>query len=136
MAQGGLIEVPDGTGAAFGGLEKSAIADGFQSADALPVELLKAEGFVITGAHADAEAAVAGEAGEFGEACRVLDIGDKEMGADQADAGGGAQALDLGELAAGLTHQAAELVLAGERLIQELIEEQSLGTQRVVRQLL
>jgi len=39
------------------------------------------------------------------------------MSADEADAGGGAEPLDFGELAAGLTHQAAELVLAGERLI-------------------
>jgi len=103
-AQGKLIEVPDGTGPAFGGLEIGAIADGFQSTDALAVELLIAEGFVITGAVADAEPAVTGEAGEFGEACGVLDIGDKEMRPDEPDAGGGAQALDLGKLAAGLTH--------------------------------
>src|ERR1035438_4644334 len=30
VAQGKLIEVPDGTGATFGGLEIGAIADGFQ----------------------------------------------------------------------------------------------------------
>ena len=135
-AEGSLIEIPDGAGAAFGGLEISAIADGFQGADALAVELFIAEGFVITGAVADGEAAILGQAGEFGEAVRVLDIGDKEMGADQADAGGGAQALDLGEVAAGLAHQAAELILAGEGLIQQLIEQERLGTQGVIRQLL
>ncbi len=55
MAQGKLIEVPEGTGAAFGGLEISAITDGFEGADALPVELLIAEGLVITSARADAD---------------------------------------------------------------------------------
>jgi hypothetical protein len=34
---------------------------------------------------------------------RVLDIGDKEMGADEADAWSGAEALDLREEPAGLT---------------------------------
>ena len=104
VAQGKLIEVPDGTGAAFGGLEIGAIADGFQGADALPVELLIAEGFVITGAVADAEAAIAGEPGEFAEPFWILDIGDEEMGPHQPDAGRGAQALNFGELAASLTH--------------------------------
>src|ERR1017187_4991761 len=116
-AEGSLIEIPDGAGAAFGGLEISAIADGFQGADALAVELFITEGFVIAGAVADGEAAILGQAGELGEAVRVLDIGDKEMGADQTDAGGGAQALVLGEVAAGLAHEAAELILAGEGLI-------------------
>ena len=104
LAQGKLIEVPDGTGAAFGGLKIGAIADGLQGADALPVELLVAEGFVITGAVTDAEATVAGETGEFGEAFWILEIGDEEMGPDEPDAGGGAQTLDLWELATGLTH--------------------------------
>lgn len=99
-----MIKVPDGTGAAFGGLEIGAIADGFQGADALVVELFVAERFVITGAVADAEATVAGETGEFGESFWVLDISDEEMGPDEPDAGDGAQALDLWELAAGLTH--------------------------------
>jgi hypothetical protein len=117
VAQGKLIEVPDGTGATFGGLEISAITDGFEGADALPVELLIAEGLVITGARADAEAAVTGEAGEFGEAFWVLDIGDKEMRPDETDPGGCAQTLDLGELATSLTHEAAELGLTGEGLI-------------------
>jgi hypothetical protein len=136
MAQGKLIEVPDGTGAAFGGLEIGAITDGLQGADALTVELLIAEGFVITGAVADAEAAVAGEAGEFAEAFWVLDIGDEEMGPDEPDPRGGAQPLDLGELAAGLTHEPAELGLPVEGLVQQFVEEQCLGTQRIVGQLL
>jgi hypothetical protein len=102
VAQGKLIKLPDGTGAAFGGLEKSTIADGFQSAAALAVELLVAEGFVIAGAVADAEAAIAGQLREFPEAGWILNIGDEEMRADQTDAGHGAQALDFGELAAGL----------------------------------
>jgi len=117
VAEGSLIEVPDGTGAAFGGLEISAITDGFEGADALPVELLKAEGLVITGAHADAEAAVADQPGEFCEACWVLNIGDKEMRPDETDPGCCAQTLDLGELATSLTHEAAELGLPGEGLI-------------------
>jgi hypothetical protein len=116
MAEGSLIKVPDGTGAAFGGLKISAIADGFQDAIALAIELFKTEGFVVAGAVADGAAAILGQAGECGEAVRVLDIGDKEMGADQADAGSGAQALDLREGAAGLTHETAGLGLAGERL--------------------
>ena len=62
-AEGKLIEIPDGAGATFGGLEIGAIADGLQGADALAVELFIAEGLVITGAVADAEAAIAGEAG-------------------------------------------------------------------------
>jgi hypothetical protein len=117
VAQGKLIEVPDGTGAAFGGLEKSAITDGFEGADALAVELLIAEGLVITGARADAEAAIAGEAGEFAEPFWILDIGDKEMRPDETDPGGCAQPLDLGELATSLTHEAAELGLTGAGLI-------------------
>src|ERR1035438_3270090 len=117
VTQGKLVEIPDGTGAAFGGLEIGAIADGLQGADALPVELFIAEGFVITGAVADAEAAVAGEAGEFAEPIWILDIGDEEMGPDETDPGGCAQTLDLGELATSLTHEAAELGLTGEGLI-------------------
>src|ERR1022692_2984034 len=117
VTQGKLVEIPDGTGAAFGGLEIGAIADGLQGADALTVELFIAEGFVITGAVADAEAAVAGESGEFAETFWVLDIGDKEMRPDETDAGGGAEPLDLGKLATGLTHEAAELGLTGEGLI-------------------
>src|ERR1035438_4978474 len=116
-AGGSLIEIPDRTGAAFGGLGISAITDGFQSADALAVELLIAEGFVIAGAVADGEAAIAGETGEFAEPFWILDISDEEMGPHQPDAGRGAQALDLGKLAAGLTHQTTELGLAGEGLI-------------------
>jgi hypothetical protein len=117
LAQGSLIEVPEGTGAAFGGLEEGAIADGLQDPIALAVELFETERFVVAGAVADGEAAVLGEAGECGEAVRVLDIGDKEMGADEADAGSGAEALDLREEPAGLTHEAAGLGLARERLI-------------------
>ena len=104
VAQGSLIEVPEGTGAAFGGLEESPVADGLQDAIALAIELFKAERFIVTGTVADGQAAVPGEAGEFGEALRVLDISDKEMGADEADTWSGAQALDLREGAAGLTH--------------------------------
>src|ERR1039457_2229491 len=117
LAQGSLIEVPEGTGAAFGGLQEGAIADGLQDAIALTIQLFKAEGFVVTGAVTNAQAAVLGEAGEFGEAVRVLDIGDKEMGTDEADTGSGAQTLDLREESAGLTHEAAGLGLARQRLI-------------------
>src|SRR5208283_4996553 len=112
------------------------IADGLQDAVALTIQLFKAEGFVVAGAVADGQSAIAGEAGEFGEAVGVLDIGDKEMGADEADAGSGAQALDLGEAAARLAHQAAGLGLTRESLIQQLVEEQGLGTQGIVGQLL
>ena len=136
VAQGKLIEVPDGTGAAFGGLEIGAIADGFQGADALAVELLIAERLVIAGALADAETTVAGEAGEFAEAFWILDIGDEEMSADETDAGNGTQALDFGELTAGLAHQAAELGLPGEGLVQQFVEDQGLRPQRIVGQLL
>ena len=104
MAQGKLIELPDRTGAPFGGLEIGAIADGFQGADALAVELLIAQRLVITGAVADAQAAVAGKPAELGEPFWILDIGDKEMRPDETNAGGGAQPLDLRELAAGLAH--------------------------------
>ena len=128
VAKGSLIEVPDGARASFGGLEIGAIADGFQSADALPVELLVTQGFVITGALADAEAAIAGEPGEFSEPFWILDIGDEEMRPDDPDAGGGAQPLNLGELATGLTHEPAELGLTDEGLIQQFIDEQGLGT--------
>jgi len=117
LAQGILIKVPEGAGAAFGGLEKGAIADGLQDAIALTIELFKAQGFVVTGAVADAQAAVAGKFGKSGEAVRVLDIGDKEMGADQANARSGAQTLDLREESAGLTQEATCLSLAGQRLI-------------------
>ena len=132
LAQGKLEVVPEGAGAAFGGLEKGPVTDGLQDAIALTIQLFKAEGFVVTGAVTNAQAAVLGEAGEFGEAVRVLDIGDKEMGADEADAGSGAQALDLREAPAGLTHEAAGLVLARERLIQQLIEQERLGAQGIV----
>src|SRR5208283_3998822 len=81
VAQGSLIKVPEGTGAAFGGLQESPIADGLQEAVALTIQLFKAEGFVVAGAVADGQSAIAGEAGEFGEAVGGLDIGDKEMGA-------------------------------------------------------
>ena len=135
LAQGSLVKIPEGTGAAFGGLEEGAIADGLQDAIALAVELFETERFVVTGAVADGQAAVAGKLGEFGEAVRVLDIGDKEMGADEADAGSRAQALDLREGAAGLTHEAAGLGLTRQCLIQQLIEEQRLGTQGIVGQL-
>ena len=136
MAQGKLIELPDRPGAAFGGLEIGAIADGFQSADAFAVELLIAQRFVVAGAVANAQPAVTRKLGKVSEACRVLDIGDQEMRADQAHARRGAQALDLRERAAGLVHQPAELGLVGERLIQQFIEEQRLGTECVVRQFL
>ena len=63
---------------------------------------------------ADAEPRTARESGEFNEPFWVLDIGDKEMRPDETDAGGGAQALDLGKLATGLTHEATELGLTGE----------------------
>ena len=104
LAQGKLIEVPNGTRAAFGGLEIGAIADGFQSADTLAVELLVTQWFVITGAVTDAEATVAGELGEFAEPFWILDIGDEEMRPDETDPGGCAQTLDFRELATGLTH--------------------------------
>lgn len=132
LAQGSLIKVPEGTGAAFGSLEEGAIADGLQDAVALAIELFKAQRFVVTGTVADGQTAVSGEAREFGEAVGVLDIGDKEMGADEADAGSGAQTLDLREAPAGLTHEAAGLVLARERLIQQLIEQERLGAQGIV----
>jgi len=135
LAQGSLIKVPEGTGAAFGGLKESPIADGLQDAIALTIQLFKAEWFVVTGTVTNAQAAVLGEAGEFGEAVRVLDIGDKEMGTDQADTGSGAQTLDLREESAGLTHEATGLGLARQCLIQELIEQQSLGAQGIVGQL-
>jgi hypothetical protein len=48
---------------------------------------LMAEGFAVTGAIPDAEAAVAGEAGEFGETFWVLNIGDEEMRAYQPTPG-------------------------------------------------
>jgi len=136
LAQGRLVKVPEGTGAAFGGLEKSAIADGLQDAIALAIELFKAQRFVVAGAVADGQAAVAGKFGEGGEAVGVLDIGDKEMGADEANARSGAEPLDLREEPAGLTQETAGLCLAGQRLIQEFIEEQRLGTQGIVGQLL
>jgi hypothetical protein len=136
VAQGSLVKVPEGTGAAFGGLKESAIADGLQDAVALAIELFKTQGFVVAGAVADAQAAVPGEFGEGGEAVGVLDIGDKEMGADQTDARSGAQALNLREEPARLTQAAAGLGLAGQGLIQEFIEEQGLGTQSVVGQLI
>ena len=117
VTQGKLVEIPDGTGAAFGGLEIGAIADGLQGADALAVELFITEGFVIAGAVADAEPTIAGESGEFNEPFWVLNIGDKEMRPDETDAGGCAEPLDLGKLATGLTHEAAELGLTGEGLI-------------------
>ena len=136
VAQGKLIEVPEGTGATFGGLEIGAIADGLQGADALAVELFIAEGLVITGAVADGEAAIAGEAGEFGEAFWVLDIGDKEMRPDETDAGGCAESLDLRELAARLAHEAGGTGLDRLRaFVQQFVEEQGLGTQRIVGQL-
>lgn len=134
VAQGALIKIPDRPGAPFGGLEKGAIGDGFQSTDAVAVQLLKAERFVITGAIADAEATVARELRELLKARRVLDVGDKEMRADQADARHGAQALDFGERPAGLDQQPAALGLTGQRLVQQFVEDQGLGTQRVVRQ--
>src|ERR1017187_1033459 len=84
LAQGSLIKVPEGTGAAFGGLEKGSITDGLQDAIALTIQLFKTQGFVVTGTVTNAQAAVLGEAGEFGEAVRVLDIGFKETGAAEA----------------------------------------------------
>ena len=118
VAQGSLIKVPEGTGAAFGGLQESAIADGLQDAVALAIKLFKTEGLAVTGAVANAQAAVAGEFGEGGKAKWVLDIGDKEMGADQTDARSGAQTLDLRKEPARLTQEAAGLGLPGQRLIQ------------------
>ena len=70
----------------------------------MPVELFITEGFVITGAIADAEAAIAGEPGEFTEPFWILNLGDEEMRPDEPDPWGGAQTLDLGKLAAGLAH--------------------------------
>ena len=58
------------------------------------------------------------------------------MSPDEADAGSGAETLDLREESAGLTQEAAGLGLASQRLIQQLIEEQGLGTQGIVGQLL
>jgi len=54
------------------------------------------------------------------------------MGADEADAGSGAQTLDLREESAGLTQEATRLGLARERLIQEFIEQERLGAQGIV----
>jgi len=135
VAAGKFVEVPDGTGAAFGGLEKGAIGDGFQSADAVAIELLVAQRFVITGAIADAQSAIAGELRRLFEARGVLDVGDKEMCAHQADARNGAQLLDFGKLATAQDQQPAALGLTGECLVQQFIEDQGLGTQRVVGQL-
>lgn len=135
VAAGKLIAVPEGTGAAFGGLEKGAIGDGLQGADAVAVELLVAQGFVIAGAIADAQPAIAGELRELFEARWVLNVGDEEMRADQADARNGAQALDFGELPSSLDQQPAALLLTGQRLVQQFVEDQGLGTQRVVVQL-
>jgi hypothetical protein len=94
--------------------------------------LFKAEGFVVTGTVTNAQAAVLGEAGEFGEAVGVLDIGDKEMCPDETDAGSSAETLDLREESAGLTQEATRLGLARERLIQEFIEQERLGAQGIV----
>ena len=135
VAAGKFVEVPDGTGAAFGGLEKGAIGDGFQGADAVAIELLVAQGFVIAGAIADAQSAIAGELRELFEARRVLNVGDKEMRTDQTNARNSAQPLDFGELPSGLDQQAAALLLTVECLVQQFIEDQGLGTQRVVGQL-
>ena len=117
VAQGSLVKVPEGTGAAFGGLQESAIADGLQDPIALTIQLFKAQRFVVTGAVADGEAAVAGEFGEGSKAVGVLDIGDKEMCPDETDAGSSAETLDLREESAGLTQEATRLGLARERLI-------------------
>ena len=135
LAPGSLIEIPDRPGAAFGGLEEGAIADGLQGAVALAIELFKAQGFAVTGAVADGQAAIPGQAGEFGEAVGILDISDEEMGADQADARNRAQALDFGERATGLTEEAAGVGLTGQGLIQGLVKEECLGPQGVVGQL-
>ena len=62
VAQGSLVKVPEGTGAAFGGLKESPIADGLQDPIALTIQLFKAEGFVFTGTVTNAQAAVLGEA--------------------------------------------------------------------------
>ena len=113
VAAGKLIAVPEGTDVAFGGLEKGAIGDGLQSADAVAIELLVAQGFVIAGAIADAESAIARELRKLFEARGVLDVGDEEMRADQADARNGAQALDFGELPSGLDQQPAAVGLTG-----------------------
>jgi hypothetical protein len=62
LAQGSLVKVPEGTGAAFGGLKESPVADGLQDPIALTIQLFKAEGFVVTGTVTNAQAAVLGEA--------------------------------------------------------------------------
>lgn len=135
VAAGKLIAVPDGTGAAFGGLKKGAIGDGLQGADAVAIELLVAQGFVIAGAIANAQPAIACELRELLKAGRVLDIGDKEMRAHEADARNGAQPLDFGELPSGLDQQPTALGLTVQCLVQQFIEDQGLRTQRVVGQL-
>ncbi len=136
VAAGKFVKVPDGPLLSFGGLEIGAIGDGLQGADAVAIELLVTERFVIAGAVADAQAAIARQLGELFEARRVLDVGDEEVRADQADAGDGAQAWDFEERAAGLDQQAAALGLTGEGLVQKFVEDQGLRTQRVVGQLL
>jgi len=126
VAEGKLMEVPDRAGAAFGGLEESAIADGLQDGETLAIQLFKAQRFIVTGLVADGEATVASELGEILEAIGVLDKGDEEMSADDADAWGGGQMSDFREGAAGLNHEAAGLMLSLEGLIHEAKEQEGL----------
>ena len=104
VAEGSLIESPSGTGAAFGGLEISAIADGFQGADPLAVELFITEGFVIAGAVANGQTAVADQPGEFRGSVLGLEHRrqrDERRRGRRLERSGAA---DFGELAAGLRH--------------------------------
>lgn len=111
VAERTLIKIPDRTLLAFGGLEEGAIADSFQKAIALVIELFKAQGLVVTGLVADGQATVAGELGKIFETIGILNEGDPEMGADDADARDGAQVLDFLERATGLEQESAGLVL-------------------------
>lgn len=136
VAEGKLVKIPDGTLLAFGGLEIGAITDGLQEGMAVAVELFKAQRFAVAGLVADGQAAEAGELGEIVEAVWIDDEGDKEMGADDADARDGLQVTDFGEGATGLQQEAAGLVLIQERLIEGLIEQERLLSQQVMGQLL
>lgn len=130
-----MIKIPDGTLLAFGRLEKRPIADGFQEGVALAVELFKAQRLVVAGTVADGEATEAGEAGEIEEAVGILDEGDKEMSADDADPRDGLEVVNFREGPAGLEHVPAGLVLSLKGVVQQFVKEPGLRAQQVMRQL-
>lgn len=134
-AERSLIKVPDRALFAFGRLEEGAIGDGLEEGMALAIELFKAQGFAVAGLVADGQPAVTGQGREVFEAGWVLDQGDKEVGADDPDAGDGAKVSDFGEGAAGLEHEAAGLMLGDEGLVHQIIEELGLRSERRVGQL-